>query len=103
MNVGPYMAYILYIWVFFILYTKKRGFGGPKNFHHKFLPFFAILAIKMADFFKLLFLRPSLKTRSHDRPAHTFGSSQRFLEVPQKGVLKHYVLAFFYQIHKYSI
>ena len=65
--------------MFFILYTKKRGFWQ----------FLAILAIKMADFLKLeLFLRPSLKTRSHDGSAHTFGFSQRFLEVPQKRVLK---------------
>ena len=33
------------------------------------------------------FFRPFLKTRSHDRSAHTFGSSHRFLEVPHKGVL----------------
>ena len=30
MNVGPYMAYNLYIQVF-ILYTKKRGFGGSNK------------------------------------------------------------------------
>ena len=38
MKVGPYMAYILYIKVFFI-YTKG-GFGGPKKIHHKFLAVF---------------------------------------------------------------
>ena len=49
--------------------------------------FFAILAIKMAYFLKLEhFLRPSLKTRSHAGSAHTFGSSHRLLEVPQKWV-----------------
>ena len=40
MNVGPYMAYILYKKVFFYPLYKKRGFGGPKKFHHKFLAFF---------------------------------------------------------------
>ena len=34
------------------------------------------------------FLRPFFKTRSHDESAHTFKSSLRFLEVPQKGVFK---------------
>ena len=49
--------------------------------------FWAILAIKMAELFKLEhFLRPFLKTRSHNGSVHTFGSSHRFLEVPQKGV-----------------
>ena len=39
------------------------------------------------SFIKLeCFLRPFLKTRSHDESAHTFKSSLRFLEVPQKGV-----------------
>ena len=39
------------------------------------------------SFIKLeCFLRPFLKTRSHDKSAHTFKSSLRFLEVPQKGV-----------------
>ena len=79
MNVGPYMVYIVY---------KKGGFWGPNKFHHEFLTFFGnILTIKMDDFLKLeLFLRPSLKTRSHDGSAHTFKSSPRYLEVPQKGV-----------------
>ena len=38
------------------------------------------------------FLWPFLKTRSHDRSAHTFESSLRFLEVPQKGDLNKYFL-----------
>ena len=92
MNVGPYMAYILYIFVFFILYTK-RGFWESKKISSQVSGiFFAILAIKLADFLKLeLFLRPFLYTRRHDGSAHTFGSSQSFLEVPQKG----FFLAFF--------
>ena len=48
------------------------------------------------SFIKLeCFLRPFLKTRSHDESAHTFKSSLRFSEVPQKGVKKN---AFFYHI-----
>ena len=72
------MAYILYI------YTKK-GFLRVQNFVILSLwQFLAILAIKIAEFFKLEhFLRPFLKTRSHDRSAHTFGSSHRYLEVPR--------------------
>ena len=86
MNVGPYIAYILYILFLYPLY-KKGVLGVQTNFITCFYNFLAILTIKMADFLKLeLFLRPSLKTRSHDRSAHTFGSSHRFLEVPQKGV-----------------
>ena len=51
------------------------------------------------SFIKLeCFLRPFLKTRSHDESAHTFKSSLRFLEVPQKGVLKKLFFAFFYHI-----
>ena len=42
------------------------------------------------EYFLILFLR----TRSHDGSAHTFRSSLRFLEVPQKGVLKNDFLAF---------
>ena len=83
-----YGLHFVYIGFFYPLY-KKGVFGGPKKFHQRFLAFFlAILAFKMAHFLKLeLFLRPFLKIRSHDRSAHTFGSSHRFLEVPQKGVL----------------
>ena len=81
MNVGPYMAYIC-IYRFFILYTKKGVLGVQNIFNMSFWHFLDILAIQMADFLKLeLFLIPYLKTRSHDRSAHTFGSSQRFLEV----------------------
>ena len=41
------------------------------------------------SFIKLeCFLRPFLKTRSHDESAHAFKSNLRFLEVPQKGVKK---------------
>ena len=42
-----------------------------------------------------LFLRPYLKTRSHDGSAHTFGYSQRFLELPQKGSQKNIFWHFF--------
>ena len=60
MNVGPYMAYIFYI-QFFILYTKKGVLGVQQISSHVSGIFLAILAIKMADFFKLkLFLRPFL-------------------------------------------
>ena len=31
------------------------------------------------------FLRPFLKTRNHDRSAHTFSSSHIFLEIPEGG------------------
>ena len=48
-------------------------------------------------FFKLEhFLRQYFKTRSHDRSAHTFGSSLWFLEVPQKGVLKNEMCIFYH-------
>ena len=60
MNVGPYMAYIWYIF-FFILYTKKGVLGVQQKFITSFWQFLAILAIKMADFLKLeRFLRPFL-------------------------------------------
>ena len=62
---------------------------GITKFITSFWHFLAILAIKMADFFKArTLLRPSLKTISHDGSADTFGSIKRFLEVPQKGGLK---------------
>ena len=44
MNVGPYMGYILYIYVFFLY--KKGGFGDPNKFHHKFLAFLGHFSIK---------------------------------------------------------
>ena len=34
-----YMAYILYIYIYYTLY-KKWGFGGPKHFHNEFLVVF---------------------------------------------------------------
>ena len=41
------------------------------------------------SFIKLeCFLRPFLRTKCHDRSAHTFRPSLRFLEVPQKGLKK---------------
>ena len=85
MNIGPYMAYILYIYIFEILYAKKKGGFGVQNFDVMSLHWFlVILALKMAEFFKLEhFLRPFIKTRSHDGSAHTFRSSHQFLEVPQ--------------------
>ena len=70
----------------FILYPKKRGGLGVQNF---FFHESQILAIKMTAFFKLAhFSKPFLKTRRHDRSAHTFGSSHQFFEVLQKGFLK---------------
>ena len=41
------------------------------------------------------FFRP---TRSHDRSAHTFGSSHRFLEVPHKGVLNKWFFGIFFTL-----
>ena len=53
MNIGPYMAYSLYIYIFLSI-IQKRGFGGPKCCLHASLMFFLdILAIKMADFLKI--------------------------------------------------
>ena len=53
MDVGPYMAYIIYIYKLFILYTKKGVLGVQKNFITSFWQFVAILAIKISDFLKL--------------------------------------------------
>ena len=53
------------------------------------------------SFIKLeCFLRPFLKTRSHDESAHTFKSSLQFLEVPQKVFFFFFFafFAFFYHI-----
>ena len=76
--------------------------GVQINLITSFWQFLAILAIKMAAFLKLeLFLRPSLKTRSHDGSAHTFRSSHRFLEVGK--VFLNYYFGHFYEIHKNSI
>ena len=50
MNVGPYMAYILYQYGFFYPLYKKGILGVQKNFITSFWHFLAILAIKMADF-----------------------------------------------------
>ena len=48
------------------------------------------------SFIKLeYFLRPFLRTRSHDGSAHTFRSSLQFLEVAQKGVLKNIFFGIF--------
>ena len=75
MNVAPYMAYVLYIYIFYPLY--KNGVLQVQNFVVTSLwKFLAILAIKMAEFLKLEhFLRPFLKTSKHDGSAHTFRSS----------------------------
>ena len=75
------------IYRFFILYTKKGVLGGPKHVHRKFLAFVGHFGHQNRLFFKAItLLRPFFKTRGHDGTAHTFGSCQRFLEVPQKGV-----------------
>ena len=54
MNVGPFMAYILYIY-FFLSFIQKRGFGGPKkcSLQVSGIFFMAILTIKLAEFLKL--------------------------------------------------
>ena len=78
-NVGLYMAYILYI-LFFILYTKKKGvLGVQKNSSQVsgiVWPFWPTNWL----IFKAI--------------THTFGYSQIFWEVPQKGVWKNYFLHF---------
>ena len=53
MNVGPYMAYILYIYNLFFLYTKKRILGVQNFVFMSLWQLLAILATKMAEFFKL--------------------------------------------------
>ena len=64
------------IYRFFILYIKKGFWGSKISLSQVSSRFLAILAIKMAEFLKLEhFLRPFLKTRSHDGSAHTFRSS----------------------------
>ena len=40
MNVGPYIGYILYIYILFYPLYKKWGFGGPKFCCHDFLAVF---------------------------------------------------------------
>ena len=59
MNIAPYMAYILYIYIFFYPLYKK-GVLGVTNFVVTSLQqLLAILAIKVAEFLKLEhFLRP---------------------------------------------
>ena len=51
MSIGPYMTYVLYTYIFYPLY--KKGVLVVQNFVFMHLQqFLAILAIKMADFFK---------------------------------------------------
>ena len=54
MNVGPYMAYILYI--SFLSFIQKGGFWGPTNFHHKLLAFFGHFDYQIGWFFKAITL-----------------------------------------------
>ena len=69
-------------------------FPSPSCFLHRLQTSITLSFIKLE-----WFLRPFFKTRSHDESAHTFGSSLRFLEVPQKGVLFFFFfLAFLNQI-----
>ena len=76
------MAYILYIYIY-IFNTKNGVLGGPKCCIHGSPAEFYFKLLKLVHL-----LRPFLKTRSHDRSAHTLGSSHQFLEVPQKGFFK---------------
>ena len=69
MNVGPYMAYIFYIYIVFSPLYKKKWVFGVQNL--------------------------SSQVSGHDGSAHTFGSSHQFLEVFQKGLKKEDFLAFF--------
>ena len=64
-NVGPYMAYILYIYIFFILYTNKGVWGSKQISSWVSVIFWPFWTSKWLIFLKLeLFLRPSLKTRT---------------------------------------
>ena len=47
------MAYVLYIYICFILYTTKGVLGVQTFTITSLQQFWAILAIKMAEFFKL--------------------------------------------------
>ena len=49
MNIGPYMAYVLYIRFFFILDTKNGDLGVQNVVITSFLQLLAILAIKITD------------------------------------------------------
>ena len=66
-------------------------FPPPSRFLHRLQTSITRSFIKLE-----CFLRPFLKTRSHDESAHTFKSSLRFLEVPQKGVLKKLFVCIFF-------
>ena len=39
MNIGPYIAYVLYIYIS-LSFIKKGGFVGPKFHHHEILAVF---------------------------------------------------------------
>ena len=88
-----------YIWatfcIFVILYTKKEFWGSKKNSLHVFSSFWPFWPSKWLNLKLAHFLRPFLRTWSHDGSAHTYGSNHQFLEVPQKGVYKNDFLAFF--------
>ena len=86
--------------MFIYIQEKNRAWSSPS-----LLPFFPppsrflhqLQTSITRSFIKLeCFLRPFLKTRSHDESAHTFKSSLRFLEVPQKGVLKKLFVCIFF-------
>ena len=62
-------------------------FPSPSHFLHQ------LQTSITQSFFKLeCFLRPFLKTRSHDRSAHTFGPSLQFVKVPQKVFFIYFVV-----------
>ena len=73
---------------FWSFIQKKGGFGGPKIFHNEFLAVVGHFGHENGWFLKArtLFKTIFFLNRSHDGSAHTFGSSQRFLEMPQKEV-----------------
>ena len=65
------------------LVLPSSSSSPPSGFLHRLQTSITRSIIKLE-----CFLRPFLKTRSNDESAHTFKSSLRFLEVPQKGVFK---------------
>ena len=84
------------------LESEPQTRAGPLLPFPSLLPFVTFLHWLQTSitrsFIKLeSFLIPFIRTRRHDESAHTFGSSHWFLEVPQKGVLKKWFLAFFEQ------
>ena len=97
------LNYEIFVWKIklIIIQVKNRAWSPslpsppllpfpPSRFLHRLQTSITRSIIKLE-----CFLRPFLKTRSNDESAHTFKSSLRFLEVPQKGVLKKLVFCIF--------